>query len=297
MKIALIANPASGGRRRYPRIMAAVQQRLASAHIDVDVYPTEYHGHIRSIVNGLSLNRYDAVVMMGGDGTNYHALNQLISHFGSPLPTLGIIPLGRGNSFARDLGVVSIDTALEAICRGNTRPVDVCSYLQGETIYYFVNLMGFGFVTDVARTAAHFGWVGDISYVIGVFYQLVGLKAHAMMLDIDGRRFTENNCFVEFCNSRYTGGAMLMAPDARIDDGYFDAVILKASSRFFLLRAFPKIFSGAHVHLPAVSVIRGQRASVVTRPSKTLLPDGEIFGTTPTTVKVLPRLVRYFSLT
>jgi len=88
---------------------------------------------------------------------------------------------------------------------------------------------------------------------------------------------------------------MLMAPDARIDDGYFDAVILSPLSRRNLLTTFPKIFKGTHVNRPDVRVVRGKRAVVRTMPSKGLLPDGEIFGTTLTTIDVLPRRVRYFA--
>jgi len=86
-----------------------------------------------------------------------------------------------------------------------------------------------------------------------------------------------------------------MAPEAKIDDGYFDAVILSPLSRVSLITTFPKIFKGTHVNNPRVRVLRGKRAVVRTVPEKGLLPDGEMFGTTPTTVTVLPRRVRYFA--
>jgi diacylglycerol kinase family enzyme len=82
-----------------------------------------------------------------------------------------------------------------------------------------------------------------------------------MKLEIDGRRIDGENCFVAFCNSRYTGGRVLMAPDAAIDDGGLDVVVVGPLSRRSLLATFPK----------------------------TLLPDGEWFGSTPTRVAVLPR--------
>jgi len=158
-----------------------------------------------------------------------------------------------------------------------------------------VNLMGFGFVTDVAGTAAGFNYLGDLSYVTGVLYRTMGLRFHKMTLEIDGEVITGENCLVEFCNSRYTGGDMMIAPEARIDDGFFDVVILSPLSRMSLLHTFPKIFKGTHGDNPAVRFIRGRSASVRTDPAKALLPDGEVFGTTPTEVTILPRHVRYFA--
>ena len=88
---------------------------------------------------------------------------------------------------------------------------------------------------------------------------------------------------------------MKMAPDARIDDGLFDVVILGPLSRASLLRTFPKIYAGTHGDHPSVTMVRGKTATVRTRPVKTLLPDGELFGVTPTTIDVLPGRVRFFA--
>ncbi len=88
---------------------------------------------------------------------------------------------------------------------------------------------------------------------------------------------------------------MLMAQGARIDDGYFDIVATDPMSRKDLLMALPKIFKGSHTRLPAVRFCTARKARVTTWPSKSLLPDGEIFGKTPTTIRIHPKHVRYFS--
>jgi diacylglycerol kinase (ATP) len=288
MIVALIAKPLTGPRNKANDIAQAVDQ-LAACHIHCEVFETQYHTHALKIVQGLPLSQFDALIAMGGDGTNYHLLNGVLKFHGDwPIPPLGIIPVGRGNSFAKDLNMHSIADGIAAISRQRTLAVDVCRFAQGHESFYFVNLMGFGFVTDAAHTATRFGWTGDLSYVIG-------LQFHQMELEIDGKLYRGRNCFVEFCNSRYTGGDMLMAPEAKIDDGCFDAVILSPLSRLSLITTFPKIFKGTHLTNPRVRVLRGKHAVVQTVPEKGLLPDGEMFGTTPTTVTVLPRRVRYFS--
>lgn len=294
MTIAIIAKPARGtGKNAH--YLPQVLSRLQTEGINCDVFETGHHGHALEIVRDLSVEKYDGIIAAGGDGTNCQVLNGLLKFHGSgTLPPLGIIPAGRGNSFARDLDIHSLSDGIAAIAGGRTTPVDVCRYVQGDDVWYFVNLMGFGFVTDVARTASRFPWTGDLSYVIGVFHRTVGLAFHEMELEIDGTAYDGSNCFVEFCNSRYTGGSMLIAPDARIDDGLFDAVILSPLSRWNLLKTFPKIFDGTHVHRPEVRVVQGKHAVVRTTPVKGLLPDGELTGATPVTVDVLPRRVRYF---
>jgi len=292
--VALVANPRSGG-KNTTRSVRMIEERLKAKRIQVDLYMTRYHGHALELVKTLDIKEVDAVVSAGGDGTNYQVLNGLLKYHGNEnLPPMGIIPLGRGNSFARDLPVFNIEEGISALCRQTMREVDVCRFTQNGQDWHFVNLMGWGFVTDVAKTAARCGWAGNFSYVIGVFYHTLGLNFHRMTLEIDDQVITGQNCFVEICNSRYTGGDMLMAPDARIDDGWFDAVVTAPLNRWSLITTLPAIFKGTHGKNPAVRFIRGKRARIITEPAKALLPDGELFGTTPTEISILPRLVRYF---
>ena len=277
--------------------MPAVEKQLDANHIQSDVYLTRYPGHAAEIIKQLSIREYDAMVSMGGDGTNYQILNAVLKYHGdADLPPLGIIPAGRGNSFCKDLHLFTVPDAIKALKQQATRKVDVCRFTQNNTEFYFVNLMGLGFVTDVARTAARFKWAGDFSYVIGVLYHTLGLTGFHAELEIDGETAAGDNCFIEICNSRFTGGDMLMAPEAEIDDGWFDVVVVAPLSRTGLISTFPKIFKGTHGQNPAVRFVKGKSATIYTRPEKILLPDGEIFGTTPTRVDILPGLVRYFSL-
>ncbi|HOC24470.1 MAG TPA: diacylglycerol kinase family lipid kinase, partial [bacterium] len=100
--------------------------------------------------------------------------------------------------------------------------------------------------------------------------------------------------FVEISNSRKTGGDMIMAPDASIDDGLLDVVILNKLSRLRLLSALPRIFAGTHLKMREVEHFTASTMSFRTTPAKVLTPDGEITGTTPITVNVLPGKIRVF---
>ena len=293
MRIALIANPASGGGLGAKQI-PDIKNWLQAKQIEYDLFLSDYHTHHIQTCARLDIKKYEAVVSIGGDGTNFQMLNGLLSAFApNDLPVLGILPVGSGNSFAKDLGIHRLEDGLAAISGRNTRAVDVCSFSQNNTRHYFVNLTGLGFVTDVAHTAHKFKVLKDFSYIIGVLHRTIGLAFHEIELIADGKHYSGQNCFVEFCNSRYTGGNMLMAPHAKIDDGLMDIVIAGKLSRLSLLKTLPKLFKGTHIHHNAVTYVQAKKAIIKTCPEKKLLPDGEIFGSTPTTVEVHPRLVRY----
>lgn len=133
MRIALIANPVSGGRNR---MIHWVEKKLDQQGISYDLFVSKSEAHLMDIGAGLEVEQYEAVVAMGGDGTNFQVLNGLLRvQPARALPPLGIIPAGSGNSFARDLNIRTIDQGIQAIVRNRPRPVDVCSFTQGGPPY------------------------------------------------------------------------------------------------------------------------------------------------------------------
>jgi len=295
MKIALIVNPFSGNKCAR-KLLPTVERELSANNIQTEVFISRYKDHIFEIVKNLDINRYDAIAAMGGDGTNFHMINGLLSvHPPDRLPALAILPAGSGNSFVRDLGITSLEAGIRAIIRNRPRQVDVISFTWDRDLFYFVNLMGFGFVTDVALTAEKFKAFHDLSYLIGIIYRTFSLGVHHMELTIDGQIYSGPNCFVEFCNSGYTGGNMHMAPRARIDDGLMDVVITGPLTRKRLLGALPKIYAGTHLDMEEIIYVQGKRAEIRTIPAKAMLPDGEILGQTPGVIEVHPKQLRYVS--
>lgn len=293
MKAALVVNPFAGGKKAkalYPGVVSSLKSR----GVETKLFVSEYSNHIYQIGKKLESSDYDSIIAMGGDGTNFNLINGLLSSK-SPqsIPPLGVLPAGSGNSFARDLGIHSLDQGIESILRNNPLKVDVCSFSRAKKRTYFINLLGLGFVTDVAKTAERFKRIGSFSYLVGVVHRTIGLDFNHLSLEIDGKKFSGRNCFVEFCNSRYTGGNMLMAPDAKINDGYMDIIIAAPMSKKRLLSALPRIFSGTHILMPEITCIKAKKAIVRTYPEKTLLPDGEILGKTPAVIEIHPEMLGF----
>lgn len=294
MRLCLIVNP-NAGRRNGLGIGSHVCAELKRAGIHSETLVSSRAGETRTIAARLDPGEWDGVVAVGGDGTLFDVVNGLLaSRERIPVP-IGQIPVGTGNSFIRDLGVTTVDEALAPIVAGSTRRVDLGRFTSPDGEYAFMNLLGAGFVSDVAHRASRYKGRGTLSYLLATLREVVTLAPSAVTLTIDGRIIEREVIFVEVCNSRFTGGAMMMAPTARIDDGLFDVVVAGAMPRRNVLALLPLIFSGRHVDSPLVEVFRGARVTLVADRPLALTPDGETFGATPITATVEPGAVEVYA--
>jgi len=267
---------------------------FARQNVQVETIYSEYRGHLIQIAEREVRGNWDGIAAVGGDGTLFEVINGMMQGDSRlPIP-LGVIPVGTGNSFSRDLDIKTHEDAIAKIISGTTRKVDLGFCRAADRSFYFINILGFGFVADVAQKAALYKKWGALSYVIGVFIITRNLRSYPLECEIDGHRLQRDNIFVEICNSSKTGGDMIMAPQARIDDGLLDVVILNKVSRSRLLSALPKIFKGTHVHMPDVETFQAREMRFHPNQAKVLTPDGEIIGQTPITVSVLGGKLQVF---
>jgi len=293
MKLLMLINPVAG-HRRGEATADRVRSMFESRGIDVHPVQSAYAGHLIKVAEREVSGGWDGIVAVGGDGTLFEVINGMIAGDERlPVP-LGVIPVGTGNSFSRDLSIRTLDDAVNKIIAGKTRPVDLGFCRAADRSFYFINILGFGFVADVAHRASfHKRW-GSLSYVIGVFIITRRLQSYRLQFEIDGRAYERDNIFVEISNSTKTGGDMIMAPEAKIDDGLLDVILLNKVSRLRLLTALPKIFTGTHVQMPEVEIFKAREMRFLPAAEKILTPDGEITGHTPITVSLIPRRLRVF---
>lgn len=295
MKIFYLNNPASGhknGIKFFPKIKDALSKR----NIDYDSIQTEYAGHGTEIIKDIDFENYDGIVVSGGDGTIFEMLNGYFANRSVKKIPVGVIPIGRGNAFARDLDLVPErwEDAIGAILSGRTKKVDVGVFTTEGKKYYFLNILGFGLVTDIAATAQKLKIFGDLSYILGVFHRTIALESFNLKMEMDGKIFERENVFAEISNSRYTGRDFLMAPSAKIDDGLLDVTLLNKLSRVRVLQCLPKIFTGTHVQMKEVETFKARQIKIETIPAKTLTPDGQLMGATPIEVECLPKALEVF---
>ena len=287
MKLLLVFNPlASIG--RASGLLQKVREGLGR-FAALEVAPSHYAGHAVDLVAEADLASFDGVIAAGGDGTLFEVLNGLYRKEPAERVPLGLVPLGTGNAFSRDLGLKPGDwqKGIEIIARNRPHRVDV-GRVQTETeTFYFLNIIGMGFAVDAGLTARKLKKAGKIAYTLGTLWETIKLKSYRLNIDINGKNIIQNNVFVEISNSRYTGTSFLIAPDAKIDDGLLDVTLLSSLPRRRLLRLFPTIYSGRHVEYEEVSTYQAQHIRIHAPGGRLLAPDGEFRGHTPADISCL----------
>jgi diacylglycerol kinase (ATP) len=224
-------------------------------------------------------------------------LNGLYEHPAGRRVPLGLVPVGTGNAFARDLGLLPGDweKGVGIIRAGRQRRVDVGRVTHEGGVYHFLNIVGAGLPVDAMRTAERLKLLGKSAYSLAALWRALRLQTYPMRLEIDGDLLEQQALFVEISNSRYTGTSFLMAPAAEFDDGLLDVTLLRRLSRRRLLRLFPTIYRGRHVEHAEVLTRRARCVRLLAPAGLLLAPDGEFRGSTPATVECLPRDLSLFA--
>jgi diacylglycerol kinase (ATP) len=294
MKILLIYNPYAG-HGHAGKILSQVERALKDHVIEYDLQLTHFPGHGIELVRNADLNTYDGVVAAGGDGTLFEVINGYFQNPAEVWIPIGILPIGTGNAFARDLEQDSSNwmEAIKIIASQKTRKVDVGKFQSNQQDYYYLNILGLGFVADVTKIAHKLKMFGNFSYTLGVLIRTIFLSADTLSIEIDGQSLEYECTFVEISNTRYTAN-FLMAPNAVIDDGLLDVTIARKLNRRRLLKCFPKIFTGEHVLLPEIETFQAKSIKIVSKTIKVLSPDGELIGTTPVEVECLKQKIEVY---
>jgi YegS/Rv2252/BmrU family lipid kinase len=235
----------------------------------------------------------ETIVAVSGDGM-VGALADALRHL--PTAVLGVIPGGRGNDLARVLGIPDDPEAAAAIiAEGHTRPVDLGSVESldpGGEERAFICIASAGFDSDANRIANEApSWLGGLVYLYAALSALIAWKPARFEVELDppGQRRSFRGYSIGAGNSKAYGGGMLAAPQAMLDDGLLEVVLVESVGKFrFLTRILPKIFRGTHVHEPNVSVFRAHELTVSSERPFTMYADGDPIGELPVRVRALP---------
>ncbi|MDQ2896042.1 MAG: diacylglycerol kinase family lipid kinase [Actinomycetota bacterium] len=285
MRLALIVNPSAGGGRAR-RSLPAVQSALTGHGFEHHATFTESLEHARALAHAAAAAG-DAAVAFGGDGL-IGAVAGALSESGG---LLGVLPGGRGNDFARVLGIPLEPVPACAVLRnGNTRVLDL-GEVAGRT---FVGIASCGFDSVANRIANETRLVrGNLVYAYGALRALVRWRPATFEVTLDdGRRHTVTSYTVAAANSSAYGGGMMMAPDASLQDGLLDVVLIGDLPRRRFLALLPTVFDGAHVRQANVEVLRSSEVTISASRPFTMYADGDPIADLPVTVRVRPAAVR-----
>ena len=296
-KFLAIVNPAAGGGKSAKLADEALAQ-LRGKGIEVDVLTTTSKGHAADLAADAYSQGYRRFIAVGGDGTAHEILNGL---FGlakaQDRVSLGLLPLGTGNSFLRDFAANGADASLRAMLEGRTRPVDLVRLTHATGELFSLNILSLGFTADVgALTNRYFKPLGPLGYLLGVFVRVVQLRRRSFThrCDDDSEWDDRRSLFLTFSNSKYTGGTMLIAPDADATDGYIEFVRWGPIGRLGLLRTLPRLYDGTHTQHPLASRRAVRHVEFKLPVPVDVLIDGEIETLECRSIDILPAAVDVF---
>jgi len=289
-----IVNPAAGGGKSAKLADAALTQ-LRDKGMEVDVRTTGSKGHAANLAAEAYAEGYRQFIAVGGDGTAHEILNGLFGRAKmQDRVSLGFLPLGTGNSFLRDFSKYGANASLRAMLDGRTRPVDLVRLTHASGEIFSLNILSVGFTADVgALTNRYFKPLGPLGYLLGVFVRVVQLRRRSFMLrcDDDSEWDDRRALFLTFNNSKYTGGTMLIAPDADATDGYIEFVRWGPISRLGLLRTLPHLYDGTHTQHPLASRRAVRHVEFNLPMPVDVLIDGEIEKLECKSIDILPAAV------
>ena len=275
-----LVNPASGG-GAAPAAVVPVARTLREAGASVDVTYSPGPLAMGALVDA-AVERGDVVVSVGGDGM-LSSLAGLVSSAGG---TLGVVPAGRGNDFARMLGLPSDPAEVAAqLLDGEVRQVDLIGLtlpgadtrLVAGSVYSGVDARAGEIVDRVHRLPR------KAQYPYAALRSLATYRPARFRISVDGAEQEYAAANVVVANSAYYGSGMKIAPAADVADGVLDIVVIEAASRLALMRSLPKVYDGGHVDLPEVTVLTGRRVELSADASRPVPVggDGEPLGSLP----------------
>jgi YegS/Rv2252/BmrU family lipid kinase len=289
-----IVNPAAGG-GRSGKLAGPALAGLREKGLKIDVLASTGPGHAVELAREAYEQGYRRFIAVGGDGTAHEILNGVFDRArGKERIALGFLPLGTGNSFLRDFTKDGASASLQALIEGRKRAVDLIRLTHTNGEIYSFNLLSLGFTADVgALTNRYFKPFGYLGYLLGVFVRVVQLRRRAFRLRCDeDQDWNESRClFLSFNNSKFTGGTMLIAPQADPTDGLIEFVRWGPIGRIGLLRMLPKLYDGTHIKHPLASRRAVRHIEFGVKVPMDVLIDGEIAALECVALDVIPAAV------
>lgn len=294
--VAINPGSAGGGRKAIGPIV--VQGLRGSGH---DVTELQEDSYQELLVNARAAiaTEPDGFVVVGGDGMVNLGANMVA---GTTVP-LGIVSSGTGNDTARSLNLPFDDTAASVAALGEAlqhepRVIDAAIMRFADPVTgapterWFACSLSAGFDASVNERANRMKHPrGPSRYIIALVIELARLKPYHYTLTLDGEQLEVDANMVSIGNGVSLGGGMMITPDAKMDDGLLDVMIVRPLSRINFLRIFPSVFKGTHVTRKEVSIIRARTVRIEGQ-GVVITADGESVGPAPVDVELVPGALR-----
>lgn len=249
------------------------------------------------------------ILACGGDGTINEVVNGIMNSGEDAI--LGIMPAGTGGDFRRSIGLSTVPReAAKQLREGRIERVDVGKVTYNdlndlETSRFFVNISSLGLsvsINDRVKKNGEFKWIfneairGKTKFALSTIQEVLETEFETIRVSIDGKESsTLNTLNFCICNGRFFGGGMKVAPDAKLDDGFFDVVNIGDINTIRIIRKGYKLYRGSHLDLSEVNAMRAKRLTIESAErgkSVKFETDGEVLGELPATYELIPKALK-----
>lgn len=292
--VAVFVNPVAGGGRDRA-CLAQIRKLFETHQVRAQFIPTNSSAELEKSARVAISQGCRALIAMGGDGT-FQALANAV--FGADV-LLGVLPCGGGNDFAAALGLPENPLkAADALLRGQPRFVDLARVrtVEGRTRLY-AGGGGVGLDAEAMQYASGvYRWFpGRLRYLASALRALVGHKALEVRIDFPGSGldpYEGKGLLVAALNSPSYGAGVRLAPGAAMDDGLLDVVMIEYLGKIGALALLPRLIGSGEVRTTRLKRWKAQRIRLTTNRPSSFHGDGEIIGTAPVEIEVVPRAIQ-----
>ncbi|MBN2017228.1 MAG: diacylglycerol kinase family lipid kinase [Candidatus Cloacimonetes bacterium] len=288
----IILNPFAGKGKAFKSVRH-IEHFFTKLDMSYDLVLTNCSRQAIDFAHEAVIQGVENIIAAGGDGTINEVINGIMKSGYPNNVNVGIIPIGGGNDFAKNLVLPhKLKDVIKIIQDHHVNLVDIG---QVED-FYFINTLGVGFDAQVAISYIKNKWLnGFPGYMYAVMKALIRKDSYYVTLTINGETFKKDALFVTVGNGICCGGQFYLTPDAKIDDEEFDFCVIDKLSRRKILKFIPKAVKGLHTELPAAHMYKGQQILIQSQRDLPLYMDGEIPELNDKRnilVKILPHRIR-----
>ena len=271
---AIVVNP-TAGQGRATILATEVVNFFASRKFEYQVLTARSAADLRrDLERFLSTHTCSGIISVGGDGLAHLVLQAAVPHH---VP-FAIMPAGTGNDIVRTLGwsLDDIGQYLEKVTTTKPQSID----LGNVDSEWFAAILSTGFDSVVNERANRLSWPkGPQRYNVAIALELPKFKPLEYEITTDTQTFTTEAMLIAVGNGKSYGGGMYVCPQANLNDGLFDVMVLEPVSKVEFLKVFPKVYSGSHLSHPKVKMFRTKKISITA--NAVAYADGERIGPAP----------------
>jgi YegS/Rv2252/BmrU family lipid kinase len=266
----LILNPVAG-KKKAQKNLASAEKIFKERGIAYEAHKTCAAGDASEIARRLTLAGETEIIVIGGDGTLHEVLNGIVEPSNVHL---GLIPSGTGNDFAEKAGIPEdAEKALSLILDGTAKETDYLN-VSGKLC---MNVAGIGMDVDVLERCNRGKLKGKMKYLMSLLQSLFSFKGLPVCVESEGRVEKRNALIAAACNGAQFGGGIKICPNAEINDGLIDVVLVDCMGKWKMIKAFLQLMKGKILQYPLTTYFRCERVHFTPDTPVTVQLDGELY--------------------